>query len=168
MATPEIVIYTDGACSGNPGPGGWAAILIHPQRELPIAGGARLTTNNRMELRAVIEGLRRLSRPCAVEVVSDSKYVVDAMEKGWARRWRENGWRRGKGRDRAENPDLWEELITLCDKHRVRFTHTRGHADDPLNNRCDEMAVAESRRHDLPPDEGYEAMLASKQGAARG
>ena len=141
----EVHIYTDGACSGNPGPGGWGAILCYKDQKKEMSGGERQTTNNRMELTGVIMALRALKEPCEVTVTSDSKYVVDAMKLGWAEKWRANGWMRTK-KEPAKNPELWEELLTLCEKHRVIFTWVKGHAENPYNNRCDELAVAESRK----------------------
>ena len=141
----QVTVYTDGACSGNPGPGGWGAILRYGAHEKEISGGAASTTNNRMELTAVIEALRLLREPCLVELWSDSKYVIDALEKGWARSWQRRGWVKGDKKP-ALNPDLWEELLTLTDRHTVRCHWVKGHADDPYNERCDRLAVAESRR----------------------
>lgn len=156
MTSKHVVVYTDGACSGNPGPGGWAAILRYGDKHRELAGGFRRTTNNRMELTAVIEALDVLKESCVVEVFSDSKYVVDAMEQGWAERWRANNWRRGKKGDKAVNPDLWERLLNAAARHQVTFTWVKGHDTDPDNIRCDELAVEQSQRHDLPVDEGYE------------
>ena len=140
-----VTIYTDGACSGNPGPGGWGAILRYGARELELSGGAAETTNNRMELTAVIEALRRLKEPCAVELYSDSKYVVDALSLGWARSWRAKGWIKSDKKP-ALNVDLWETLLTLCERHELRCRWVKGHAENEYNNRCDALAVAESRK----------------------
>ena len=142
----QVTVYTDGACSGNPGPGGWGAILRYGAHEKEISGGAASTTNNRMELTAVIEALRLLKEPCLVELWSDSKYVIDALEKGWARSWQKRGWVKGDKKP-ALNPDLWEELLALTDRHTVRCHWVKGHADDPYNERCDRLAVAESRKY---------------------
>ena len=131
----QVTVYTDGACSGNPGPGGWGAILRYGAHEKEISGGAASTTNNRMELTAVIEALRLLKEPC-----------LDALEKGWARSWQKRGWVKGDKKP-ALNPDLWEELLALTDRHTVRCHWVKGHADDPYNERCDRLAVAESRRY---------------------
>ncbi len=141
-------IYTDGACSGNPGPGGWGAILECPALDYSkeISGGEHLTTNNRMELMAVISALSELKKPCDVNLWTDSRYIVDAMTKGWAVRWKANGWMRNK-KDKALNPDLWERILHLCSVHNVTFNWVKGHADNPKNNRCDEMAVYQSRKH---------------------
>ena len=151
-----IAIYTDGACSGNPGPGGYGTVLLYGERRKELSGGFRKTTNNRMELLAVIEGLRALNRPCAVTVFSDSKYIVDAVNKGWARRWQTNGWRRNKNA-RALNPDLWGQLLTLLDAHTVSLRWVRGHSGNPGNERADALAVAASQGNNLAIDEVYEA-----------
>jgi ribonuclease HI len=136
----QVTLYTDGACSGNPGPGGYGAILSYSGKEKELSGGFRNTTNNRMELMGVIAGLASLKEPCTVTVVSDSKYVVDAMRNGWAAKWRQNGWKRNK-KDHALNPDLWGRLLDLCAKHTVTFTWVNGHAGHPENERCDMLAV---------------------------
>lgn len=141
----SVTVYTDGACSGNPGPGGWAAILMYGEHRRELSGGEPSTTNNRMELTAIISALSALNEPCTVELYSDSRYVLDALEKGWAARWRRNGWKRNKS-DAALNPDLWEALLNLVEVHDVRCHWVRGHADNPYNNRCDQLAVAESRK----------------------
>ncbi len=141
----SVTVYTDGACSGNPGPGGWAAVLMYGGHKRELSGGAASTTNNRMEMTAIISALSALKEPCTVELYSDSRYVLDALEKGWAVRWRRNGWKRNKS-DAALNPDLWETLLNLTERHDVRCHWVRGHADNPYNNRCDALAVAESRK----------------------
>ena len=141
-----VTIYTDGACSGNPGPGGWGAILMYGPHTKELSGGEARTTNNRMELTAVIEALKLLKEPCQVELYSDSKYVIDALEKGWARGWRRRGWVKGDKKP-ALNPDLWERLLDLCAYHTVTLHWVKGHAENPYNNRCDELAVAESRKY---------------------
>ena len=151
----HVVAYTDGACSGNPGPGGFGVVLQYGARRNEISGGFRLTTNNRMELLAVIKGLETLKRPCAVSLYTDSKYIADAVNKGWARRWRANGWRRNKT-DKAVNPDLWARLLDLLDVHDVEFVWVRGHAGDPGNERADALAVAASKSDNLGVDEVYE------------
>ena len=137
-----VTLYTDGACSGNPGPGGWGAILEFNGVEKELCGGAENTTNNRMELTAVIEGLKALKEACIVELYSDSKYVIDALEKGWAVSWRAKGWKKADKKP-ALNPDLWETLLDLCEKHHLHYHWVKGHADNPKNNRCDQMAVAQ-------------------------
>lgn len=124
-----VTIYTDGACSGNPGPGGWGAILSYRGTEKELSGGAAQTTNNRMELTAVIEALRLLKEPCVVELYSDSKYVIDALEKGWARSWQQRGWVKSDKKP-ALNPDLWEQLLALTDIHEVRCHWVKGHAEN--------------------------------------
>ena len=141
-----VTIYTDGACSGNPGPGGWGAILKYGDAEKELSGGAPETTNNRMELLGVISALRALKEPCVVELWSDSRYVVDALEKGWAKGWRARGWRRADKKP-ALNPDLWEELLTLAETHELHCHWVRGHAENEYNNRCDELAVREREKY---------------------
>ncbi len=141
----SVTVYTDGACSGNPGPGGWAAVLMYGEHKRELSGGAASTTNNRMEMTAIISALSALKEPCTVELYSDSRYVLDALEKGWAVRWRRNGWKRNKS-EAALNPDLWETLLNLTERHDVHCHWVRGHADNPYNNRCDALAVAESRK----------------------
>ena len=140
-----VTIYTDGACSGNPGPGGWAAILQYGPHRKELSGGEAKTTNNRMELTGVIEALKKLNEPCQVELYSDSKYVIDALSKGWARGWQKRGWIKSDKKP-ALNPDLWEELLELCDIHQVHTHWVKGHAANENNNRCDELAVLESQR----------------------
>ena len=145
----KITIYTDGACSGNPGPGGWGAILRYGSYEKELSGGEALTTNNRMELTAVITALEALKEPCIVELWSDSKYVIDALELGWAKGWQAKGWKKPDKRP-ALNPDLWERLLELCDRHTLRCHWVKGHADNEYNNRCDALAVAESQKFKAP------------------
>jgi len=136
----QVDIYTDGACSGNPGVGGYGVILSYNGQEKEIAGGEEYTTNNRMELTAVIVGLEALKEPCEVTVYSDSKYVVDAMNKGWAEKWHDNNWMRNS-KEPALNPDLWEELLGLTMEHDVTFVWVKGHAGHPQNERCDKLAT---------------------------
>ena len=137
-----VTLYPDGACSGNPGPGGWGAILCYGEHELSLSGGEAHTTNNRMELTAVIEGLKKLKEPCIVELYSDSKYVIDALSKGWAWGWKKKGWVKSDKKP-ALNPDLWDVLLALVQTHEVHYHWVKGHADNAYNNRCDAMAVAE-------------------------
>ena len=137
----SIDIYTDGACSGNPGKGGWAAILVYKNNEKEIFGGSHDTTNNRMELTAVIEALRQLKEPCRVTLTTDSKYVCDAVTKGWVYSWKNNSWRKADKKP-ALNVDLWEELLPLLEKHEVTFNWVRGHNGHPYNERCDKLAVS--------------------------
>ena len=137
-----VTLYTDGACSGKPGPGGWGAILCYGEHELSLSGGEAHTTNNRMELTAVIEGLKKLKEPCIVELYSDSKYVIDALSKGWAWGWKKKGWVKSDKKP-ALNPDLWDVLLALTQKHELHYHWVKGHADNAYNNRCDAMAVAE-------------------------
>ena len=141
-----VTLYTDGACSGNPGPGGWGAILEYKGVEKEFSGGEDQTTNNRMELTAVIEGLKRLKEPCVVELYSDSKYVIDGLEKGWAKSWQSRGWKKADKKP-ALNPDLWELLLALTDIHTMHYHWVKGHADNPKNNRCDQLAVAQSQQY---------------------
>ena len=140
-----ITLYTDGACSGNPGPGGWGAILEWEGHEKELSGGEISTTNNRMELTGVIRGLEALKEPCIVELYSDSKYVIDALEKGWAVGWQNRGWVKSDKKP-ALNPDLWQRLLELCQIHQVRCHWVKGHGENPKNNRCDELAVAQWKR----------------------
>ncbi len=148
-------MYTDGACKGNPGPGGYGVVLISGDRMRELSGGFRKTTNNRMELLACIEGLRSLKRPCSVVLTSDSKYVVNGMAKGWAKRWRANGWKLSPSKP-AKNPDLWSDLLDLCETHEVHFKWVKGHNEHPENERCDALAVAASSGKELPADLGFE------------
>ena len=136
-----ITVYTDGACSGNPGPGGWGAVLRYKDKEKEMSGGEPSTTNNRMELTAVIKALEALKEPCEVELWSDSKYVTDALSKGWAVSWRKNGWGKSDKKP-ALNSDLWARLLELTEIHTVHCHWVKGHADNAYNNRCDAMAVA--------------------------
>lgn len=137
----EVTIYTDGACSGNPGPGGYGVILMSGKYSKEISGGDPKTTNNRMELMAVIVGLQALKRPCTVKLYSDSQYVVNMVNQGWLIRWKKNGWMRNKS-EPAKNVDLLEELDRLLQIHQVEMIWVKGHADNPYNNRCDELAVS--------------------------
>lgn len=146
MSEPKRVqIYTDGACSGNPGPGGWGTILHYGEFEKKISGGEASTTNNRMELTAVIKGLSALNQRCIVDLYSDSKYFIDAIDKGWAKKWKSNGWMRTK-KDKALNPDLWEQVLELLDKHDVTLHWVKGHNGHPENEECDRMAVEQSKK----------------------
>jgi ribonuclease HI len=150
--TYDITIYTDGAARGNPGPGGWGAVMIWGKLHKEFSEGYRLTTNNRMELLAVIKSLEQLKfEQCNVTVYTDSKYVADAVEKGWLEKWEAKRFKKVK------NPDLWMRFLEVYRKHKVRFQWVKGHADNPLNNRCDELAVQASKQANLPPDEAYEA-----------
>ena len=141
-----VTVYTDGACSGNPGPGGWGAILMYGPHKKELSGGEAQTTNNRMELTGVITALEALKEPCTVELYSDSKYVIDGLGKGWAKGWRARGWVKSDKKP-ALNPDLWGKLLDLCDYHKVNLHWVKGHAENPYNNRCDELAVAESQKY---------------------
>ena len=136
----HVELFTDGACSGNPGKGGWGAVLRYGQSERELSGGEKSTTNNRMELTAVIMGLKALKEPCHVTLTTDSKYVSDGLSRGWARSWQKNGWRKADKKP-ALNPDLWEELLRLTDIHDVDIVWVKGHAGHPENERCDRLAV---------------------------
>ncbi len=142
----EVEIFTDGACSGNPGPGGWGAVLRCGGHEKELSGGEARTTNNRMELTAVITALEALKYPCKVTLTSDSKYVIDAVTKGWAKKWQANGWIKSDKKP-ALNPDLWEKLLSLLEIHDVTFVWVKGHAGHPENERCDELAVQQAARY---------------------
>lgn len=151
----KVAIYTDGACTGNPGPGGYGVILEHGDKRREISGGYRLTTNNRMELTAAIVGLEALRYPCDVTLYTDSQYLANGIEKGWAAKWRANGWRLAS-KQPAVNVDLWSRLLALCEEHNVRFVWVKGHAGHEENERCDQLSVAAASQKDLPPDPGYE------------
>ena len=154
----HITIYTDGSCIGNPGPGGYGVVLLHGDSRRELSGGYRRTTNNRMELLAAIVGLEALKERCRVALHSDSQYLVNAVRKGWAEKWRANGWRRGK-REKALNPDLWDRLLGLCENHDVDFKWVRGHSGNPENERCDKLAVEAAHQKNLLIDKVYEAGL---------
>lgn len=158
----KVTIYTDGACIGNPGPGGYGVVLLYGNHRKEISGGFRSTTNNRMEIMASIAGLSALKPKCAVTLYTDSQYLADAVMKGWAKRWRANGWKRNK-REKALNSDLWEKLLDLCEQHEVEFVWVRGHAGDPENERCDRLSMQAAQGKDLPADVGYEAHFESEQ-----
>ena len=141
----QVNVYTDGACSGNPGPGGWGAILEYKGTRKELSGGEAQTTNNRMEMTAVLRALEALKEPCRVVLCSDSKYVIDVLSKGWAKKWRANGWKRGDKKP-ALNPDLWEQLLNACERHEIEYQWIKGHAGHPENERCDELAVEQAAR----------------------
>ena len=162
-AIKRVEIYTDGGCINNPGPGGYAAILLFGNHRKEISGGFRLTTNNRMELYAAITGLSALKERCDVTIYSDSQYLVNAMEKGWAAKWREQQWWRNKKRgERALNPDLWERLLQASENHNTEFRWLRGHAGSAENERCDELAKAAARGSDLEIDLVYEEINSAR------
>ena len=135
----KVTLYTDGACSGNPGPGGWGAVLLYGPHRREMSGGEQETTNNRMELTAVIEGLRALKEPCNVDIYSDSAYIVNAFQEHWVQSWEKAGWKKADKKS-VLNADLWQTLLALTRQHRVSFHKVKGHADNELNNRCDELA----------------------------
>lgn len=152
----NVVIYTDGGCSYNPGPGGYGTVILNGTTRKELSGGFRLTTNNRMELLAGIEGLQALKSKATVTLFSDSRYVVNGITKGWAKKWRANGWMRTKT-DAAENYDLWGRFLDLCDKHSIEFVWVKGHAGNKENERCDQLATGSSAGNDLPHDDNYES-----------
>ena len=158
MATKQVTIYTDGACLGNPGPGGYGVVLLYGDHRKEISGGFRLTTNNRMEILAAIIGLEALRAKCRITLHSDSQYLVNAMRLGWAARWRANNWLRNK-REKALNPDLWERLLHCAEPLDVEFRWLRGHAGDLENERCDQLAMAAAKGENLATDFGHEAGL---------
>lgn len=140
-----VEIYTDGACSGNPGPGGYGAILVYQGKELELSEGYAETTNNRMELQAAIAALEALKEPCEITLTSDSKYLIDAMVLGWAEKWQRNGWKKADKKP-ALNPDLWEKLLALSKVHKINYVWVRGHVGHPYNERCDRLAVAAAEK----------------------
>ncbi len=156
-ATTRIAIYSDGGCSPNPGPGGYGTVLLDRHNRREFSAGYRLTTNNRMELMGEIRGLEELTEPCALTLYSDSRYVVRGMNNGWAKRWRSKGWMRTE-KEAALNSDLWDRLLTLCEKHEVTFEWVRGHSGNPENERCDRLATEARKAPDLPVDAGYRPM----------
>ncbi len=139
----KVEIFTDGACSGNPGPGGWGAILRYGERELELCGGEKNTTNNRMELTAVIEALKKLRHKCDITIYTDSKYVCDAFLQGWIWNWMKKGWKKSDGKP-VLNPELWQELLSEIRKHEYKFIWVKGHAGHPENERCDTLATSKS------------------------
>lgn len=151
----QVQIYTDGACDPNPGHGGYGVILIYAGRRKELSGGFRLTTNNRMEVYAAIAGLQALKEPCKVTLYSDSEYLVNAMTLGWVQRWKAKNWKRNK-REKVLNVDMWEQLLTLCERHQVEFVWVKGHAGQPENERCDELSMNALRMEKLAVDKGYE------------
>ena len=151
----KVLIYTDGGAVDNPGPGGYGVVLRYKGHRKELSGGFRSTTNNRVELWACIEGLRALKQPCRVVLYSDSQYVVNGITKGWARKWQANGWKRTK-KEKADNVDLWEQLLDLCERHDVELKWVRGHAGNPDNERCDQLATEASMRRGLPADTAFE------------
>ena len=137
----EVTLYTDGACSGNPGPGGYGAILIYNGVEKEISGGEKDTTNNKMEIMAVIKGLEMLKEPCIVTIYSDSAYVVNTIEKGWIYNWKKNNWKKAD-KSKVKNIELWEEMLRFMDIHEIKFVKVKGHSDNEFNNRCDFLATS--------------------------
>ncbi len=156
----QVEIYTDGACSGNPGAGGYGVVLKYRGKRKELSGGFRKTTNNRMELLAAITGLKALKEPCRVTLYTDSQYIADAINNGWVYRWKKNGWMRNK-KEKALNADLWEELLKLLDFHRVEIKWVRGHAGNPENERADFLATQALKKPNLPADTAYEKLSES-------
>ncbi|ACV62249.1 Ribonuclease H [Desulfofarcimen acetoxidans DSM 771] len=150
----QVEIYTDGACSGNPGPGGYGVVLKYGDKIKELSAAYRKTTNNRMEILAAIIGLEALRRPCTVTLYSDSQYLVNAMTKGWVKRWKANNWMRNK-QEAAKNIDLWERMLPLLEQHQVDWVWVKGHADNYYNNRCDFLAVRAIKEQALLEDEGF-------------
>ncbi|MCX7749748.1 MAG: ribonuclease HI [Clostridia bacterium] len=146
MARKKVIIYTDGACSGNPGDGGWGAVLKYGEREMEISGFEENTTNNQMELKAAIEALKRLKEPCDVELSSDSAYLVNGFEKGWIYNWKRNGWKTS-GKEAVKNVELWMELDRLNKIHEIKWIKVKGHSDNEYNNRCDKLATGEIKKN---------------------
>lgn len=154
MTTKSLTVYSDGSCLGNPGPGGWAAVLLYQDHRREISGGFSLTTNNRMEMMALIKALQSLKRPCRVEAHTDSLYLHHAFSKGWLKSWLKNGWRTAAKKP-VKNKDLWLELVPLMERNEVRFHWVKGHSGDPENERCDQLAKQAALTPDLPQDPGY-------------
>lgn len=144
-SNPEVILYTDGACSGNPGPGGWGALLLWKGKEREMTGGAPDTTNNRMEMMAVIEGLKALKKPCHVKIHSDSALIVNTFKKGWIKSWQQRGWKKSNKKP-VENRDLWEKMLKVMEPHTIEWIKVKGHADNQLNNRVDRLAVEASQK----------------------
>lgn len=142
---PEVIVYTDGACRGNPGPGGWGAILIHKGKEKELSGGHPQTTNNRMEMKAVIEALKAMKKPCHVKIHSDSALIINAMTQGWIENWQNKGWKKSNKKP-VENKELWEDMLKAANGHRVDWIKVKGHSGIELNERVDQLAVAESHK----------------------
>ena len=153
-SSDTIIIYTDGACTGNPGKGGYGAVIIDGDRRTELSAGYKLTTNNRMEMMGAIAALESLKSNSKVKLHTDSKYIVDAVNKGWAKKWQSKGWRRN-AKEMAKNPDLWQEILDLCKIHDIEFTWVKGHAGIPENERCDRLAVEAAHGSNLLVDEGY-------------
>lgn len=141
-----VYLYTDGSCLSNPGPGGWCAILVYGDHEKMISGGESETTNNRMELTAILKGLQALKEPCEVVLTSDSKYALDSLENGWALKWKQNGWKKSK-KENALNPDLWDKILCEIEKHSMKYLWVKGHAGHSYNERCDTEAQAQASRY---------------------
>lgn len=141
----QVEIYTDGACSGNPGAGGWGAVLIYGEHKIELSGFEKATTNNKMELTAALEALKKLKEPCSVNLYSDSAYLINAFTQGWIEKWMKTGWKRNKNEE-VKNIKLWKELVSLSDYHRITWIKVKGHADNEMNNRCDKLATDEIKK----------------------
>jgi len=155
QSLPQVQLFTDGGCEPNPGSGGYGVVLVHPKKRLELSGGFRKTTNNRMEIFAVIAGVEKLKEPCKITLYSDSQYVVESITKGWVKSWKQKQWWSSKT-ERTPNHDLWERLLTLCEQHQVEFRWVKGHAGHAENERCDQLAMLALRATNLQVDEGYE------------
>lgn len=153
---PQVEIYTDGSCLNNPGPGGYGVVILNNNARQELSGGFRKTTNNRMEILAVIKGLKALKEPHRVTIYTDSQYVVNAMTKGWAKKWQRNNWQRNP-KEKAKNPDLWQELLQLSTRHQVNFTWVRGHSGNAENERCDRLAFTAAQNNNLEEDVNYQS-----------
>jgi ribonuclease HI len=151
---PQVEIYTDGSCLNNPGAGGYGVVLLAGDNRKELSGGYVRTTNNRMEILAVIKGLQALKKPCRVNLYTDSQYVVNAISKGWAKKWQKNNWQRN-AKEKAKNPDLWQILLELCEQHQVNFIWVRGHSGNRENERCDRLAFNAAQSSDLEEDTNY-------------
>lgn len=162
----KVIIYTDGGCMNNPGPGGYGTVLLYEKKRKELSAGYKLTTNNRMELLACIEGLKALKYPCDVNLFSDSQYVVNGISKGWAKRWKKKGWMRNQTNP-AENADLWAQLLNLCETHNVEFKWVKGHAGNKENERCDQLATQAAKSKRLLPDTAYESGKTTLTGQKR-
>ena len=165
QARKHVTIYTDGACIGNPGPGGYGVVLMFMKHRRELSRGYRNTTNNRMEVLAAIVGLETLEEPCRVTLFSDSQYLVNAISKGWAQKWQANGWKRNK-KERALNPDLWERLLAICERHDVEFEWVRGHAGNKENECCDRLATHAAESSATEIDSAYESLSSSPSRAS--
>ncbi len=157
---PQVEIYTDGSCLHNPGAGGYGVVLLYGNQRQELSGGFKYTTNNRMEILAVIMALKALKEKSEVKIYTDSQYVVNAITKGWAKKWQRNGWRRNS-KEKAKNPDLWADLLSLCEGHKIHFVWVRGHSGNVENERCDRLAFTAAQGNNLADDENFVSHLHS-------